>query len=124
LRAWSGSSPRPSREVIREVVANAVCHRHYGIAGPIQVRVFADRIEVQSPGGLPNGVSREAMHVGVSVRRNEFILQHLAGLGIVDAVGRGVVLMYEEAIELGLSEPEIVADDAWNRITLYLADAR
>lgn len=116
--------PRPSREVIREAVANAVCHRHYGIAGPIQVRVFADRIEVQSPGGLPNGVSPEAMRVGVSVRRNEFILQHLAGLRIVDAVGRGVVLMYEEAIELGLPEPEIAADDAWTRVTLYLADAR
>lgn len=112
--------PRPSLETIREVVANAVCHRHYGIAGPVHVRVFADRVEVQSPGAPPNGVSPEAMRVGVSVRRNEFILQHLVRLRLVDAVGRGVVLMYEEAIELGLEEPEIVAGDAWTRVTLYL----
>lgn len=84
-------APRPSRESLREVIANAIAHRHYGIAGPTRVRVYANRVEVLSPGGLPNGVTPAAMRVGVSVRRNEFLVTHLEALGLVDAVGRGVV---------------------------------
>lgn len=61
--------PRPSEESLREVVANAVAHRHYGIQGPVQLRVFSDRIEVASPGEPPNGVTPSGMRVGVSVRR-------------------------------------------------------
>lgn len=111
--------PRLSRESLREVIANAVAHRHYGIPGPTQVRVFADRIEVLSPGGLPNGVTPEAMRVGVSVRRNEFLVQHLEGLGLVDAVGRGVVLLLEEAAGLGLPEPTIETPEGFVMVTLH-----
>ena len=32
-------APRPSRESLRELIANAIAHRHYGIAGPTHVRV-------------------------------------------------------------------------------------
>lgn len=112
--------PRPSRESFRELVANAVCHRHCGIAGPGHVRVFSNRIEVMSPGGLPNGVTPEAMRLGVSVRRNEFLLQHLASLRIVDAVGRGVVLLFEEAVDRGLRTPEISVSDTWTQVTLFV----
>ncbi|HTD58885.1 MAG TPA: ATP-binding protein, partial [Solirubrobacteraceae bacterium] len=113
--------PRYTGERLREVIANAVVHRHYGIAGPIQVRVFTDRIEVTSPGAPPNGVTPEAMRVGVSVRRNQFLMQRLTELGLVDAVGRGVVLLYDEAAELGLPEPRITVQDAWTTVTLHLA---
>ena len=111
---------QPSLESVREVVANAVAHRHYGIAGPIQLRVFADRLEVVSPGGLPNGVTPEAMRLGLSIRRNEFIMQHLARAGLVDALGRGVLLIYEEAAARGLREPEIVPTETATRVTLFL----
>jgi ATP-dependent DNA helicase RecG len=113
--------PRYSSERLREVIANAVAHRHYGIAGPIQVRVFADRIEVMSPGAPPNGVTAQAMRVGVSVRRNQFVMQRLLELGLVDAVGRGVVLLFDEAAALGLPEPAIAIRDTWTMTTLFLA---
>ena len=46
-------------EAIREAVCNAVCHRDYRVAGAsVRIMVFADRIEVNSPGGLPLGVTR------------------------------------------------------------------
>ncbi|MDQ3647625.1 MAG: putative DNA binding domain-containing protein [Actinomycetota bacterium] len=106
-------------ESFREAVANAVAHRHYGIAGPSHVRMFTDRVEVVSPGAPPNGVSPESMRVGVSVRRNEFILARLAELGVVDAVGRGVVLLYEEAAARGLPEPEIAVEENWTRLVLW-----
>ena len=113
-------APRPSTETLREVVANAVAHRHYGIAGPCQVRVFVDRIEVQSPGGLPNGVTPEAMRIGVSVRRNPFIVARLAELGLVDAVGRGFVLVVEEALARGLKEPQVHTPDGFVEVVVPL----
>jgi ATP-dependent DNA helicase RecG len=115
--------PRYSTERLREVIANAVAHRHYGIAGPIQVRVFADRVEITSPGAPPNGVTPQSMRVGVSVRRNQFLMQRLTELGLVDAVGRGVVLLYDEAATLGLPEPLVTVQDTWTTVTLYLGGA-
>lgn len=112
-------APRHPRESFREAIANAVAHRHYGIAGPTQLRVFSDRVEVVSPGAPPNGVTPAAMRVGVSARRNEFIFARLAELGIVDAVGRGVVLLYEESARLGLREPEIHIEETWTRVVLW-----
>lgn len=113
--------PRHAHESFREAIANAVAHRHYGIAGPTQLRVFADRVEIVSPGAPPNGVTAVAMRVGVSARRNEFIFARLAELGIVDAVGRGIVLLYEEAARLGLREPEIHIEESWTRVVLWHA---
>lgn len=114
-------APRHPPESFREAIANAVAHRHYGIAGPIQLRVFVDRVEVVSPGAPPNGVTAASMRVGVSARRNEFIFGRLAELRIVDAVGRGVVLLYEEAARLGLREPEIHIEESWTRVVLWHA---
>lgn len=112
-------APRHPTESFREAVANAVAHRHYGIAGPSQLRVFSDRVELISPGAPPNGVTPAAMRIGVSERRNQFIFARLAELGIVDAVGRGLVLLYEEALARSLPEPEIsVEDHNWTRLVL------
>lgn len=115
---------RPSTRSFREVLTNAVAHRHYGIAGPSSVRVFSDRIDVISPGGLPNGMTVEGMRVGLSVRRNDAIFQHLASLGYADAVGRGVALLVEEALERGLPEPRIEAAETWTSVTLSLGELR
>jgi ATP-dependent DNA helicase RecG len=114
-------APRHSPESFREVIANAVAHRHYGIAGPSQLRVFVDRVEVVSPGAPPNGVTATSMRIGVSARRNEFIFGRLAELRIVDAVGRGIVLLYEEAARLGLRDPEIHIEESWTRVVLWHA---
>jgi len=99
--------PRPSAEAAREVVANAVAHRDYSITGPVMLRMFPDRLEVVSPGGLPNGVTPEAMRIGISVHRNPFLVEFLRSRRIIDAFGRGIVLIVEEAARLGLPEPSI-----------------
>lgn len=112
---------RPSPESLRDVLANAVAHRDYGINGPTQVRMFSDRLEVLSPGAPPNGVTPEAMRVGVSVRRNQMIVQHLVDLRLVDALGRGIVLLVEEAASLGLPEPTIDVPPGFTRVVLHFS---
>jgi ATP-dependent DNA helicase RecG len=111
-------APRPTIETLREIVANAVAHRQYGIEAPVHVRVFTDRVVVVSPGGLPNGVTPHAMRVGVSVPRNPFLVQFLVERRLVDALGRGIVLAFEEAIALGLQEPQIETPDGFVEVRL------
>jgi predicted HTH transcriptional regulator len=60
------------------------------------------------------------MRVGVSVRRNQFLVQHLEALGLVDAVGRGVVLLVEEAAQDGLPGPKIETPEGFVAVTLFL----
>ena len=54
---------------LRETLVNAVAHRDYTIAGPIRLLVFDDRVEVRTPGGLPNSVRLDQLPAGVHARR-------------------------------------------------------
>jgi ATP-dependent DNA helicase RecG len=47
------------RETLHEIVTNAVLHRDYSIAADIQIRVFDNRVEVDSPGRLPGHITRD-----------------------------------------------------------------
>ena len=47
------------REAFREAIANALVHRCLDVNASINVRMFPDRIEVTSPGGLPDGMSKD-----------------------------------------------------------------
>jgi ATP-dependent DNA helicase RecG len=46
-------------ETLHEIITNAVLHRDYSIAADVHVRIYDDRIEVESPGRLPGHVTRE-----------------------------------------------------------------
>ena len=63
------------------------------------------------------------MRVSVSVRRNQFLVQRPESLGLVDTVGRGVVLLLEEAAELGLAEPRIDTPEGFVVVTLFLVSS-
>jgi ATP-dependent DNA helicase RecG len=54
-------------KVFREIIVNACLHRNYAISGSrIRVFLFDDRLEIRSPGRLPNTVTIEKMKAGVS----------------------------------------------------------
>lgn len=91
-----GDERRPEipTAALREAVVNAIAHRDYTIAGPIRIFVFDDRVEVRSPGILPNTVSVEAIRIGgAHVVRNPTIYTILARLGLVTGIGSGVQRM-------------------------------
>lgn len=78
-------------EVVREVVANALVHRDYSIAGTdIALTIYADRLEVQSPGRLPNTVTVEGMKSGARYARNQILVNVMRDYGYVDSRGMGV----------------------------------
>ena len=81
-------------KVIREALVNAICHRDYSISNrKITVYVFQDRVEITSPGRLPNTLSIEKILTGNSAPRNNFLLKYLDNMRFVDGLGRGVPMI-------------------------------
>jgi ATP-dependent DNA helicase RecG len=78
-------------EALRETLVNALAHRDYTVLAPVRVFVFDDRVEVRTPGGLPNAVTIEAMKLGAAhVLRNPMIYILFSRLGFVTGIGSGV----------------------------------
>ncbi|KFI56236.1 ATP-binding protein [Bifidobacterium callitrichos] len=89
-----------------EGLVNAVAHRDYSIRGEYtRVMIFDDRLEVTSPGALPNRVTLENMRT-TRYARNPKICHVLTAFELVRELNEGVHRMYEEMEELGLPDPE------------------
>ena len=78
-------------EAIREAVVNAIAHRDYTITViDIELSIYSDRLEVISPGRLPNTVTVEKMRAGYRASRNELIKEVLRDYRYIEATGLGV----------------------------------
>ena len=78
-------------EAIREVLVNALIHRDYLLAATdIELSVYSDRIEVISPGRLPNGITPTRMRAGCRAARNELIKDIMRDYGYLEHMGLGV----------------------------------
>jgi len=81
----------------REALANAIIHRDYFSIAETRVEFFDDRIEIVSPGGLPDGITEEEYLDGrVSVPRNRIITDIFFRLGIIERFATGVRRIKEE----------------------------
>lgn len=90
-------------EALREAVVNAVAHRDYTIAGAaIRVFLFRDRLEIRSPGSLPNTLTLESLSYR-QFTRNQSIAGFLAGLGYMERRGKGIIRMKKYAAERSVS---------------------
>ncbi|MEW6095290.1 MAG: RNA-binding domain-containing protein [bacterium] len=77
--------------VIREAVVNAVIHRNYSIAGsPIRLFIFKDRLELKSPGRLPNTIDLEKIKIGCSYYKNPILVEFMQHYGYVEKMGLGI----------------------------------
>lgn len=76
---------------LRESVINAIAHRDYTISSPIRVIIYSDRLEIRTPGKLPNTVTIESIKIGgAHVLRNPTIYNFLYKMGMVTDLGSGV----------------------------------
>lgn len=100
-------------EAVREAIVNAVAHRDYTIAvTDIELAVYSDRLEVISPGRLPNTVTVEKMRSGYRATRNELVKEVLRDYRYVDARGLGVPRkIVRLMVERNGTEPELVEED-------------
>jgi ATP-dependent DNA helicase RecG len=83
--------PEIPEEALRELLVNSLAHRDYTVTAPIRVFIYDDRVEIRTPGGLPNTVSIDAMKLGAAhVLRNPIIYTLLSRIGMVTGIGSGV----------------------------------
>ena len=100
-------------EALREIILNAVMHRDYSDPGSyVAIAVFDDRIEVRSVGGLPRGITAEALSgPHRSIPRNPLIAETFHRTGAVEIWGRGTNRVIEACKSYGI-EPPIFEEQA------------
>lgn len=76
--------------VLQELLANALIHRDYFTSAPIRVLVFVDRIEIISPGHLPNNLTVEKVLMGNSNIRNPIIASFAPKILPYRGLGSGI----------------------------------
>jgi ATP-dependent DNA helicase RecG len=108
--AGSGFKTRhvyPER-VVKEAIVNAVIHRDYRLNRDIFVRIFDDRIDVESPGTFPGSITAGNIARTGSKARNPLIVQNLREFPAapnIDA-GEGVKMMFAEMAAAKLYPPQ------------------
>ncbi len=93
---------------LEEAVVNALVHRDYAVHDPVHVTVFADRVEIVSPGGLPSRVDEAAFREGKAapVWRNQVLAWFCRELSVAQALGQGVVTIFRTMRDAGCPPPE------------------
>ncbi len=126
--------PQYSERAIFEAIVNAIAHRDYSIAGSkIRLFMFDDRLELYSPGALPNTLTVESMELRQSTR-NELVASllakcplpnHVGNMGrtfLMDKRGEGVPIIQEESRQLSGRVPTYeIFDEAELRLTIWAA---
>jgi ATP-dependent DNA helicase RecG len=106
-------------EALREVLVNAVAHRDYNLQGDnIHIYIFADRIEIHSPGALPGPMNLDNL-LEARFSRNPVIMQVLADLGFVERLGYGLNRVVEVMHRSRLSRPRFEETVGLFRVTLH-----
>ena len=78
-------------EVLRETLVNALIHRDYLLTSTdIELSIYSDRLEVISPGRLPNGITPARMRTGCRAARNQLIKDVMRDYGYLEHMGMGV----------------------------------
>ena len=103
---------------VREALVNAVAHRDYRLRGRgIEIRMYTDRLEVTSPGGLPAHITLDNI-VDEHYSRNPRIVNGLYQWGYIEELGLGVDSMIEAMVNAGHVPPEF--DATASRFTVKL----
>ena len=132
-----GREDRPQFDMgaVFEAVVNAVAHRDYSIHGSkIRLRLFADRLEIYSPGSIPNSLSVDEL-VDIQSARNETVASLLARIAVpshpwlttnrvtfMDRRGEGVRVILDNSERLSGRTPTYrTIGDAELLLTIYAA---
>ena len=75
---------------LREAVINAIIHNDYSYEGVPKFELFADRLEITSTGGIPQGLSEGEFFEGYSMPRNKELMRIFRDLDLVEHLGSGM----------------------------------
>jgi len=75
---------------LEELMANALVHRDYFVSAPIRIFIFENRVEIISPGHLPNNLTIENIKQGISMIRNPILASFAAKILPYRGLGNGI----------------------------------
>lgn len=105
------------KEVIRELLINAIAHKSYLISADITIEVFPDSFRISSPGGFPLGItSKNILHE--KHRRNPHLIKLLHDLKLMEGEGSGYDLIYEKLS--ADAKPFPIVESDYNKVTVSL----
>lgn len=109
-------------DAVREMVVNALCHRDYRAPGPVQVRLYPDRLEIVNPGELPEGLEIAALfRPHASLPRNVTLANALSKAHVLDEVGTGTLRIKAATDAAGAPPPEFASADGTFTARLWTA---
>jgi ATP-dependent DNA helicase RecG len=104
--------PTFAERSVREAILNAVSHRNYQLGGSVFIRQFPQHIVIESPGGLPYGITLENI-LERQNPRNRRLADAFAKCGLVERSGQGVNLMFEQCVQQGKIPPDFQKTDEY-----------
>ena len=111
---------------IREVIANAICHRDYSDFNRITyVRIFDDRIEITNPGtwgndDIPNDQTfKLSKFIGQPVERNILLAKAISSVNIMEMEGSGIETSVKDCEESMSPEPTVVQSNGYITVTVF-----
>jgi len=116
------------KEAIREIIINAVVHRDYDSNASVQIDLYADRLEIMNPGGLPVELTIEDLakkHLSVPV--NPFLARPFYLAGYINQLGYGTSNVVKWCQLAGLPDPVFASSENNFRVTIWrnwLTDVR
>lgn len=113
--------PDYPERVLREAIVNALAHRHYTLPGDTVIRQTATSLEIENPGGFPEGIGPESVIQHAPVHRNRLLCDILDRVRFMERSGLGVDRIYEDQIRYGKVPPIYEAERTAVRLRL---DAR
>jgi len=111
--------PEYPLRAVREAITNACVHRDYSRwSREVTVRMFDDRLEVSSPGGLVRGMTIEDLGTGKYAARNPTLAEAMREMRLIERFGTGIRMMRREMETLGSAPPIFVVDENSFSVTL------
>lgn len=104
-------------DALREALMNSFIHRDYSFHASTLVRIYQDRIEFVSIGGLPTGITLDDIMLGISICRNPILASIFYRLQLIEAYGTGLLKIMKSYDGSGLTPKIEVTNNAF-KITL------
>ena len=95
-------------EAVREALLNCIVHRDYSFSDSTQIRLYQDKIEFVSIGGLLKGIELEDVLMGMSICRNKKLAEVFFRLNLIESYGTGLDKI-QKSYKNNNSEPEILS---------------
>jgi class 3 adenylate cyclase len=111
---------------VREILANAVCHRNYGNQERLTyVTIYTDRIEIKSSGEWVSSALSEELALPISklasesIQRNMRLAHAISAVDMMEMEGSGIPTSSQECLTIGAAEPTVSQRDGYVIVTIY-----